>query len=102
MIGSRPSASAPEGEDMQEAAVRQATSADSFPCRTVIADEGAHYHEFGWVKLKGFLHLDMVKTLLETAIAQMGEDGDSNPPYGISNPYFNPYAAGGLGIPPMR
>lgn len=87
---------------MQQAAMAPAVNADSYPCRTVTPEEVAHYHELGWVKLKRFIHPDVIRIVLDTAIEQMGEDGDSNPPYGIDQPYFNAFAAGGLGIPPMR
>jgi hypothetical protein len=87
---------------MQQSVLKEAASSADYPCRTVTPDEVAHYQEFGWVKLKRFIHPDMIKVVLDTAIEQMGEDGDSNPPYGIDQPYFNAYAAGGLGIPPIR
>src|SRR5439155_14548093 len=87
---------------MQQLVLKEAASSADYPCRTVTADEVAHYQELGWVKLKRFIHPDMIKVVLDTAIEQMGEDGDSNPPYGIDQPYFNAYAAGGLGIPPIR
>src|SRR3546814_1556876 len=55
-------------------------------CRSVTAEEIAHYQEFGWVKLKGFVEPETVRFLLETARQRMGEDGDSTE--GISQPYF--------------
>ena len=44
----------------------------------------------------------MIAILLAKAKSMMGEDGDSNPPYGIDQPYFNAYAAGGYGDPAVR
>jgi len=34
--------------------------------------EVAHYKEFGWVMLRGFVTPDMVKTVIRTAIQRMG------------------------------
>jgi hypothetical protein len=55
----------------------------------------AHYKEKGWVQLKRFIDPDMIGTMLTKAKELMGEDGDSNPPYGIDQPYFNAFAASG-------
>jgi hypothetical protein len=65
------------------------------PCRAVTAEEVAHYNEKGWVQLKRFIAPEMIATLLAKAKGLMGEDGDSNPSYGIDQPYFNAFAASG-------
>lgn len=72
------------------------------PCRAVTPEEVAHYNEFGWVKLKRFITPETIATLLAKAHGIMGEDGDSNPPYGIDQPYFNAQAAGGYDDPAVR
>src|SRR3546814_5767578 len=69
-------------------------------CRSVTAEEIAHYQEFGWVKLKGFVEPETVRFLLETARQRMGEDGDSTE--GISQPYFTVGYSGGPDSPPIR
>jgi hypothetical protein len=74
----------------------------TYPCRMVTAEEVAHYLEFGWVQLKSFIDPAMLNTLLAKAQGIMGEDGDSNPSYGIDQPYFNAQAAGGLADPAIR
>lgn len=74
----------------------------TFPCRAVTREEVTHYEKYGWVQLKRFIAPEMIATLLAKAKAMMGEDGDSNPPYGIDQPYFNAYAAGGYGDPQVR
>lgn len=66
------------------------------PCREVSAEEIAHYRAFGWVKLKRFVHPDIVRLLLDRATRRMGTDGDSNDPYGLNQSYFNAEYAGGL------
>lgn len=68
---------------------------DSYPCRAVTPEEVAHYQEFGWVQLKRFVDPAMLATLKAKAVGIMGEDGDSNPPYGIDQPYFNAQAGFG-------
>jgi hypothetical protein len=75
---------------------------DLSPCRAVTAEEVAHYKEYGWVQLRRFVDPSMLETLLEKAIGIMGEDGDSNPPYGIDQPYFNAQAASGYADPKVR
>jgi hypothetical protein len=72
------------------------------PCRTVTPAEVAQYQQFGWVQLRGFLDPEMLATLLAKATEMMGEDGDSNPSYGIEQPYFNAYAAGGYADPQVQ
>lgn len=71
------------------------TAAGNVPCRSVTAEEIAHYHAKGWVHLKQFIEPDTIAALLAKAKGIMGEDGDSNPPYGIDQPYFNAQAASG-------
>ncbi len=78
------------------------TVSDTYPCRMVTPEEVAYYHEYGWVQLKRFVDPRMLRQLLDKAQGIMGEDGDSNPPYGIDQPYFNAQAAGGLADPPVR
>ena len=75
---------------------------ETYPCRVVTPEEVAHYQEFGWVQLKRFVDPQMLKTLLAKAVGIMGEDGDSNPPYGIDQPYFNAQYGGGLMDPKVR
>jgi hypothetical protein len=65
------------------------------PCRTITDEEVAHYIEHGWVKLRKFISPEMIATMLAKAKELMGEDGDSNPSYGIDQPYFNAFAASG-------
>lgn len=65
------------------------SSASALPCRPVTDEEAAHYAEKGWVKLRRFVAPAMLARVLSSAKAVMGEDGDSNPPYGIDQPYFN-------------
>lgn len=77
-------------------------SFDAYPCRTVTTEEVAHYQEFGWVQLKRFIDPAMIAKLLAKAKGIMGEDGDSNPPYGIDQPYFNAQAASGYSDPEVR
>ncbi len=71
-------------------------------CRMVTPEEVAHFQDFGWVQLKRFIAPEMIATLLAKAKGMMGEDGDSNPSYGIDQPYFNAYAAGGYNDPQVR
>lgn len=75
---------------------------DPSPCRSVSAAEVLHYREHGWVQLRGFIAPPMIAALLAKAKKMMGEDGDSNPSYGIDQPYFNAYAAGGYGDPAVQ
>lgn len=71
------------------------------PCRPVTAEEVEHYQQRGWVKLNGFVPPDAVQTLLGIARQRMGEDGDSNPPLGPAQPFFNPELAGALANPAL-
>ncbi len=71
-------------------------------CRSVSRDEIAHYQELGWVKLKKFIQPDIIQLLLSIAQQRMGEDGDSNPAYGLNQPYFNAEFCGGLQHPTLR
>jgi hypothetical protein len=48
-------------------------------CRSVTAKEVEHLHEFGWVKLKGFVDPGAVRAMLDLAREVMGDDADSNP-----------------------
>lgn len=75
---------------------------EALPCRRVTAEEVAHFQDYGWVMLKGFLKPDMVETLLERAIMLMGEDAQSNEDYGVRQGYFNPFPCGGLEVPEIR
>ena len=80
--------------------VQHANNLSGNPCRSVTADEVAHYKERGWVKLERFIHPEMLERLLKTARQQMGDDGDST--IGISQSYFTVGYGGGLTNPPMR
>jgi hypothetical protein len=77
------------------ASTLEQTAALTFPCRSVTAEEVAHYQDKGWVQLKRFIDPAMIAAMLTKAKELMGEDGDSNPPYGIDQPYFNAFAASG-------
>ncbi|MCB2080435.1 MAG: phytanoyl-CoA dioxygenase family protein [Novosphingobium sp.] len=70
-------------------------------CREVTAEEVAHYREYGWSKLPAFLSPETVGFLLDMAKAGMGEDGDSNPPLAITQPFFNFALTGGPKNPEM-
>ena len=72
------------------------------PCRAVTPEEVAHYQELGWVKLKRFVDPAMLGKVLAIAKGIMGEDGDSNPPYGIDQPYFNAQYGGLYANPEIR
>lgn len=72
------------------------------PCRTVTPEEVAHYQDLGWVQLKRFVDPAMLATILTVAKSVMGEDGDSNPPYGIDQPYFNAMLGGLYANPEVR
>lgn len=87
---------------MSEAADHDLSNPQNAPCRDVTDAEIAHYHEYGWVKLKGFLHPDRVNVLLERGKMLMGEDAQSNEDYGIRQAYFNPFPCGGLEVPAIR
>ena len=80
--------------------VQQANSSNSNPCRSVTAEEIAHYKERGWVKLKRFVDPETIDLLLKVARQRMGDDGDSSE--GISQPYFTVGYSGGLTNPPIR
>lgn len=75
----------------------EAPSPTTLPCRLVTPEEVAHYQEFGWVKLKGFVHPEAVQMLLQNARDRMGADGDSTE--GISQPYFTVGYSGGFSNP---
>jgi hypothetical protein len=48
-------------------------------CRSVTVEEVDHFHEFGWVKLKGFVDPDVLRAMLDIAREKMGDDADGNP-----------------------
>jgi hypothetical protein len=75
---------------------------DISPCRAVTSKEVTHYKEKGWVQLKRFIAPEMLEKMLAKAIGIMGEDGDSNPPYGIDQPYFNAQLGNGYADPGIR
>lgn len=82
-----------------------ATSTDieqSSFCRDVTPDEVALYDQQGWVQLKQFIEPEMLARMLAKAQGVMGEDGDSNPPYGIDQPYFNAMLASGYADDQIR
>jgi hypothetical protein len=84
----------------------------STPCRSVTADEVDHLHEYGWVKLAGFVDPDVIGAMLDLARDVMGDDADSNPmsPFleaavaegraGLE--YFNAQRSSGLEHPVLR
>ena len=72
------------------------------PCRDVTEDELVHYREHGWARLPGFVHPELVDYLHSLGREQMGEDGDSNPPLPITQPYFNIAMTGGPANPALR
>jgi hypothetical protein len=81
-------------------------------CRSVTAEEVDHFHEFGWVKLKGFVDPGVLRAMLDDAREKMGDDADSNPlspglaaavaegRTGLS--YFNAQRGSGLSHPVIR
>jgi hypothetical protein len=81
-------------------------------CRSVTDEEIEHLHEYGWVKLKGFVDPDLVHSMLTLAREVMGDDADSNPlspileqavaegKPGLS--YFNAQRSGGIEHPIIR
>ncbi len=75
---------------------------NALPCRSVTAEEVAHYQKYGWVKLKRYLDPEILKELMRVAHSRMGEDGDSNPSYGLDQPFFNAEYGAGLHNPPVR
>jgi hypothetical protein len=72
------------------------------PCRAITPEEVAHFAEHGWVMLRKFVDPAMLKRVLAAAKAMMGEDADSNPPYGIDQPYFNAQYGGLFANPEIR
>jgi ectoine hydroxylase-related dioxygenase (phytanoyl-CoA dioxygenase family) len=88
---------------------KETMGATGAPCREVTPQEIAHYHEFGWVMLKGFVSAERVKLILNVAYQRMGEDADSNAVIETVGPgvekkiaYFNAEFGGGLENPPVR
>jgi hypothetical protein len=66
--------------------------------RPVTSEEIAHFSQHGWVKLKKFIPLARIETLLALGKERMGEDGARNaPPEAFS--YFNPLTVRGLNHP---
>jgi hypothetical protein len=92
----------------------------SQPCRSLTDEEVDHYHEFGWVKLNGFIDPDLIGAMLAVGRELMGDDADSNaPPLGVDQRlglsaeqqsaaeeekflYFNPQLGSGLSNPVIR
>jgi hypothetical protein len=72
------------------------------PCREITDNEVADYLRDGWVKLEGFVRPETTALLLEIAYQRMGEDGDSNAPYGLNQPFFNAEFGDGLSQPEVR
>jgi hypothetical protein len=72
------------------------------PCRSVTADEIAHYQEHGWVKLERFVHPDIVRRLRDIGLEKLGKDGASNPQLPILQDYFNHASADALDDPVLR
>lgn len=74
----------------------------SSACRSVTADEIAHYTEYGWAKLTSFVAPDAVRELLTMAQGKMGVDAQGNPVNPVQQPFFNPEATDGLSDPLLR
>lgn len=87
---------------MSKPADYESSGLADFPCREVTDEEVAHYREYGWAMLKGFVDHDLLRALLERAHERMGEDADSNPDYGVAQPYFNAEPCMGLTVAPIR
>jgi hypothetical protein len=87
---------------MEDVATQDAVKGFKSPCRSVTAEEIAHYREHGWAKLDGFVDPAVVRQLLEIARQRMGDDADSNPAYGLNQPYFNAEYGGLTGHPAVR
>jgi hypothetical protein len=90
------------GADTMGAIMKTAAATALAPCRPVTREEVRFYETNGWVQLKRFIDPETIAMLLVKAKAAMGEDGDSNPSYGIDQPYFNAYAAAGHDDPAVR
>jgi hypothetical protein len=73
-----------------------------YPTRPVTHEEIEHYLAKGWVKLAGFVHREMTQKLLDVARRRMGDDGDSNAPFDLKQPFFNPEFGGALADPTLR
>jgi len=73
-----------------------------YPCRSVTAEEIAHYQQHGWVKLERFTHPDVVRRLRQVGVRKMGEDGASNPQLPILQDYFNHASADALSDTVLR
>jgi hypothetical protein len=71
-------------------------------CRSLTADEIAHYDEHGWAKLPGFVTPQTVEVLRGMAFAAMGEDGQGNAVAPIQQPFFNPQVSDGPDSPLLR
>jgi hypothetical protein len=69
--------------------------------RSVTAEETAHYHQYGWVKLENFINPSKVAELLTLAKELMGEHGCKNAT-AKSFSYFIPQMANGIHHPILR
>jgi hypothetical protein len=94
---------------MQGTNLQETVGARHSPCRFVTPEEVAHYQEYGWVKLQGFVRAETVTLILKAALERMGEDADSNAVIETIGPgvekkiaYFNAEYGGGLENPPVR
>jgi hypothetical protein len=94
---------------MEDVVARDAAVAGAGPCRAVTPEEIAHYNEFGWVMLRGFVRRETVKLILQAAYQRMGEDADSNAVVETLAPgvekkiaYFNAEYGAGLETPQIR
>jgi hypothetical protein len=79
-----------------------ATNLAAAPCREITDQEVQDFLRDGWVKLGGFVRPEIVALLLQMAHQRMGEDGDSNAPYGLDQPFFNAEFGDGLSNPEVR
>ena len=94
---------------MNDVVLQDVAGAQAKPCRSVTPEEVAHYEEFGWVMLEGFVQRPTVKLILDAAYRRMGEDADSNTVIETLAPgvekniaYFNAEYGAGLETPQMR
>lgn len=75
---------------------------EKLSCRAVTPEEIAHYDEYGWAKLPGFVSPEAVRVLREMAMARMGPDGQGNAVAPIDQPFFNPEVTDGPASPVLR
>jgi len=79
-----------------------APAREGLSCRSVTAEEVAHYDEHGWAKLPGLVSPATARALLEMARTRMGEDGQGNAVSPMEQPFFNPEVSDGPSSPLLR